>query len=297
MARLKWGSIRLPGAGAFRLSQFLPATLLLAALVIPGSAADLSAQVLRGSLLDDRTDQPVEGATVWLLNEDDIRLDRVTTDAEGRFLFRLELGVFLLHAERIGFQPTTSSPFAVEALDTTDVEFRISDQALTLAPISVSVGGPSAPEIFEARMATEEGVFFSPQMVDSLRPSTHIGEIFKHADGARVRWRWGITDDLQTGPIPSLETYRGYGCIHYIVDRTVVPKPMFGSSPWGVAPLSRVTPEELMAVELYRSWSEVPEDFRSALRIRNGQEAAALVDINRKVCGVAVIWTRSGWSG
>ncbi len=270
------------------------AVLLLAALA---PAQGLQAQVLRGSLLDDTTDRPVAGATVWLMNEGDLRLDRVMTDSNGRFFFDLELGMYLLHAERIGFQPTTSSPFSIQALDTTDVEFRISDQALMLATISVTVGGPSAPEVFAARMATEDGVFFTPEMVDSLRPRTHAGEIFGHAGGARVRWSWGVADDLQTGPIPSLRTYKGYGCINYIVDRTVVPKSVFGSSPWGVAPLSSVTPENLMAVELYRTWSEVPEDFRSALRVHNPQEAAALMEINRKRCGVAVIWTRSGWAG
>lgn len=111
--------------------------------LMPSEALD--AQVIRGRLLDDASAQPIEGATVWLLNEGEVRLVRTLTDAEGRFHFGLELGIYLLYAERIGYLPTTSSPFPVEALDTTDVEFRISDQPILIAPIAVSIGGPSAP--------------------------------------------------------------------------------------------------------------------------------------------------------
>lgn len=148
-------------------------------------------------------------------------------------------------------------------------------------------------------MARGRGVFFTPEMVDSLRPRTHVGEIFSHDDDTRVRWGWGVYEDLSTGPIPSVRTYRSReGCVKYIVDRTIVIRPFTrGGSVWGVAPLSKVTPENLMAVEFYRSWAEVPEDFRDALRIRNGQEAAALMDINRARCGIAVLWTREGWKG
>ncbi|MGD2124197.1 MAG: hypothetical protein PVJ76_20875 [Gemmatimonadota bacterium] len=54
-------------------------------------------------------------------------------------------------------------------------------------------------------------------------------------------------------------------------------------------------PEDLIAIEVYRGWFEVPEDFRQHLLVRDRWERDALRLINRKDCGVVIIWTRDGW--
>lgn len=264
-------------------------------LTVLASVAPARAQVIRGVLLDDATDATVGGATLTLLDEDGEVSGQTLANDRGVFFLEAELGVYQLRAERIGYRTTTSLPFRVAALDTVAVEFRIDAEAVLLSALTVTVGGPPGHELFEERMATEEGFFFTPEMVDSLRPTQHVGEIFRHADRTWVHWGWGRHEDGATGPLPHVYTYLGHGCLRFIVDRTPVPEPFFERSIWGVPPLSDLTPDDLVAIEVYRAWHEVPEDFRKQLRIRNRWEQDALNKINRKQCGVVIIWTRHGW--
>lgn len=277
-----------PGARARTLGTALVALAL--------SSGPASAQVIRGVLIDDATSFPVPGATIVLLGVDRPVEKRALSDSLGVFWFQADLGDYRLRAERLGYGTTRSLPFRVTALDTVDVEFRISADAVELAPLTVSVGGPPGRELFEERMRAGEGVHFTPAMVDSLRPSEYVGEIFRHAEKTWVRWGAGRGEDGRYAPRPAVFTYLGDGCLYFVVDRTLVPEPFFGTSFWGVPPLSELTPEDLVAIEVYRAWHEVPADFTSQLRIRNGWERDMLRLVNRKECGLVVIWTDDGWS-
>jgi hypothetical protein len=180
-------------------------------------------------------------------------------------------------------------------MDTLTIDFFLSPEAIKLAPLIVTAARVPGRELFAERMKNEEGFFFTPEMVDSLRPRQHVGEIFGHADDTQVRWTWGRHENGDTGPIPTVFTYVADSCLHYVVDRVPVPAPFFESSVWGVPPLSEVTPETLVAIELYRGWYEVPEDYMQHLVIRSGWERDALRRINRKECGLVFIWTKNGW--
>ena len=263
-------------------------------LLLSGGSAE--AQVIRGLLLDDSTNVPVAGATVVLLDEGGAVRGRSLTDTAGVFVLGAELGIHRLRAERLGYGTKLSPAFRVSDPDTLRVTFRIGGEAVRLPPLVVTATRRPGRELFSERMARGEGVHLTPEMVDSLRPEMHVGEIFRHADETWVHWTWGRYEDGRTGPIPRVKTYLGkYGCVHFIVDRTPVPAPFFESSVWGVPPLADLTPEDLVAVEVYRSWHEVPEDFRKQLRIRNHWERRALQRIDRKACGVAILWTAEGW--
>ena len=251
--------------------------------------------MIRGLLLDDSTNAPVAGATVVLLDEGGAVRGRSFTDSSGVFFIGAEFGTHRLRAERLGYGTKLSPPFRVSVPDTLRVTFRIGGEAVRLAPLVVTAIRRPGRELFAERLARGEGVHFTPQMVDSLRPEIHVGEIFRHADETWVHWTWGRYEDGRTGPIPRVKTYLGSGCMHFIVDRTPVPAPFFENSIWGVPSLADLTPEDLVAVEVYRSWHEVPEDFRKQLRIRNHWERKALRRIDRKACGVAILWTAEGW--
>ncbi len=272
-------------------------------LLTPASA---NAQTIAGSLVDDGTLQGVPGAIISLINQQGRVARNTVTDSLGRFFFDVAFGTYQLEASRVGYHQTRSEQFYTEAIDTLKVEFRISSEVVLLNPIVVDVGMRPGREIFEERMATEAGFFFTPQMVDSLRPSTHPGEILAHADDTRVRWSWGIFENGQTGPIPYVSTYVGVGCVNFVVDGSPVPQPFFTTSDhrgrlvltarWGVAPLSELTPDDLVAIEVYRAWHEVPERFREDLRIRNRLERETFQIINQKGCGIVFIWTEKGWN-
>ena len=267
--------------------------------VLACAAVPANAQVIRGTLVDDGTLERVGGATVHLRAEDGRALDRTLTDALGIFYFDVEIGPYRLAAERIGFQPTESFLFHVEVYDTLDVEFRIAQQAVMLSPLVVSVGLPSGRELFEKRVETEDGFFFTPEMVDSLRPETYASEIFRHAERTVMHtWRRVRGEDGNHRVVTGFRTTLGReGCLHWIVDHTPVPEPFWASSVWGVPPLMDLQPEDLVAIEMYRAWHEVPEDFREGIRIRTVREGQAMTRINRKECGIVIIWTRDGWEG
>jgi len=252
-------------------------------------------QVIRGRLLDNSTAAPVSGARLVLFSTEGEPRGHTFTDSLGIFYLPAEFGTYQLQAQRIGYQTTLSLPFQVAVVDTLSVDFFIGAEAILLAPLIVRAARIPGRELFAERMETGEGFFFTPEMVDSLRPRQHAGEIFRHADNMHVRWTWGRHENGDTGPLPGVKSWVGRGCLHFVVDRTPVPAPFFGSSVWGVPPLSGVTPENLVAIEIYRGWHEVPEDFQQHLRIRNRWARAALKRINRKACGVVFIWTTDGW--
>lgn len=265
-------------------------------LVLVGMATPASGQVIRGVLVDDATSFPVPDASVTLLGEERPVEKRTLSDSVGVFWFDADLGPYRLVAERVGYGRTESLPFQVAAMDTIDVEFRITADAIALAPLSVTIGGPSGRELFEERATGEYGFHFTPQMVDSLRPSEYVGEIFRSAEKTWVNWTSGRGEDGRYGPLPVVKTRLGEsGCVYWVVDRTPVPAPFFGESFWGVPPLSELTPDDLVAIEVYRAWHEVPDDFVKQLRFRNVWERDMLRLINRKNCGLIVIWTEDGW--
>lgn len=273
------------------------ATLTLPLLAVLAFTAPVGAQVLRGTLVDDATGQGIPGAEIHLLETDSSRIGGVLTDSLGTFVVPVPgLGEYMLRARRIGYGSRVSQRFPVTTLDTVDVQFHVAADAILLAPLMVRVRAVSGEELFGARVGLGKGVLFSPEMVDSLRPSTHPGEILRHADKVRVRWSWGEHEDGGNGPVPGVRTYLGGGCVNYIVDRTPVPDPFFERvSQWGVAPLSDLTPDDLVAVEVYRHVTEMPDDIFRQIEAKNAHERRKLRQIQRSTCGVVVFWTRDGW--
>ncbi|MEQ9570367.1 MAG: carboxypeptidase-like regulatory domain-containing protein [Longimicrobiales bacterium] len=268
----------------------------------PGSAA---AQTIRGRLVDDATDGVIAGANLTLLTEDGDVLDRALSDSLGVFLLDAELGSLHIEAQRIGYRTTRSLLFDMNRLDTLDVEFRIDAEAVLLAPILVTATDPPGEDLFEERKALGEGFFYTPELLDSIRPDEYVAEIFRARDRRTwMRWSFGMKEDGSTGPMPSVITRLGRGCLKYVVDRIPVARPFFdgprgrGVAPpteWGVPPLSTLHPDDLVAVEVYRAPHELPPGFVDELRPRNGQEQEALREINRLECGVVVFWTEDGW--
>ncbi len=285
------------GADLFR-SAF--ASTVLAAL----ASQAVGAQTLQGVLVDDASGDPIVGAQVSLLAEEgDHPLEQRITDQEGRFTMEVDFGVYRMQADRIGYASTVSLPFEVSQLGDVDVEFRINVEAVTMLPLFALVDRVPGRELFASRRELGRGLHFDPAKVDSLRPEIHAGEIFKHHRTMLVRWSFGRDQNMKTGPIPRVGTHFGsrrFGCFHWIVDRTLVAPPdfpfeSFSTQAWATPPLSEVGPEDLVAIEIYRNWSEVPDDIVDHIEIGDVWARRELRNLNRKACGVVVIWTDRGW--
>lgn len=98
---------------AFRwwLKSAYMAALLSLALTLP-----LEAQSVHGVLLEQGAGAPIEGAMVHLLDGSGSTILSRFTDKDGRFVLSAPApGKYMLRADRIGYESSTSAPFALEA--------------------------------------------------------------------------------------------------------------------------------------------------------------------------------------
>jgi hypothetical protein len=121
----------------------------MAPLLLP--SPDLSAQAVRGRLLDASSAEPVAGALVVLLDADGSELVSTVTSARGTYHLRAPgAGQFRLRAERIGFENSLSGAFTLLAGETATEELTASSSAIVLPVLSVESES-------ECRVRPEEG--------------------------------------------------------------------------------------------------------------------------------------------
>jgi hypothetical protein len=280
---------------------------LLSALCI---TAPVGAQAIRGHLIDDSNGAPVGGATITVLFGE-VRASHVLTGDDGSFLISLEAwGTYQLEAARIGYETTTSQPFLVEPSDTVTVDFRILPDAVLLAPLMVTARANRGREVFQRRMESwDRGIFITPEMVDSIQPR-HPAEVLRKQPKVWLSWGWG-RDPWSgiSGPVPKIHTFFGKtGCVSYMIDGRPVRRPTFAEGPeWLDFPLNTLRGEDIVAVEVYRHITEVPEEIRNhAEEVFSGERPGNLPslvsggvrvqrDFMPETCGIINFWTRVGW--
>ena len=119
--------------------------------LILGTADLLSAQAVRGRLLDASSAEPVAGALIVLLDADGAEVTSTVTSARGTYHLRAPgAGVFRLRAERIGFQSSLSNDITLLANQTMTEELTASSSAIVLPVLSVE-------SETECRVRPEEG--------------------------------------------------------------------------------------------------------------------------------------------
>lgn len=271
--------------------------------------AEVSGQVIRGRLIDDSNEAPVGGATIIVL-VGEVRVSQVLTGDDGSFLISLEAwGTYQLEATRIGYETTRSQPLLVEPSDTVTVDFRVLPDAVLLQPLVVTARSSRGREVFNRRMESwDQGIFITPEMVDSIQPR-HPADVLREQPDVWLSWTWGRDPwSGQAGAIPNIHTYLGEGCVSYMIDGHPVRRPSYAEGPaWLDFPLSTLRGEDIVAVEVYRHITEVPEEIRNyAEEVFNGQMPGNLPSIARSgervqqdfmagTCGIINFWTRAGW--
>jgi hypothetical protein len=281
---------------------------LLAVLLALFLSTPLSAQAIRGRLIDDSNASPVDGATVTLLIGDE-RGARTLTGEDGSFFFDLDAwGSYRLEAARIGYQVTMSQDFLVERSDTVTLEFRILPDAVLLAPILVTARSNQGRNAFRRRMTEwDQGIFITPAMVDSIKPR-HPTDVLRKQEKIWISWGWGRNPlTMEQGPVPTVRTYLGEGCVSFMIDGRPVRRPRWAEGPaWLDWPLNTLEGDDLVAVEVYRHISEVPPEIRNAAdEVFNGQASARVLsltggervqwDFIASSCGIVNFWTKAGW--
>ena len=115
------------------------------------TAPDLSAQAVRGRLLDALSAEPVAGALIVLVDGEGTEVASTVTSARGTYVLRAPgAGRFRLRAERIGFQNSLSREVTLLASQTVTEELAASSTAIVLPVLSVE-------SETECRVRPEEG--------------------------------------------------------------------------------------------------------------------------------------------
>jgi hypothetical protein len=264
-------TIRLrPAAG--RIRRFLPLlTVLLVGSIGAGRAAAQEAAtgkdttaVLRGQVVSAMTGGPLHNAQVSLLEAG----VGTYTDSTGHFVLSgVSAGPDTLHVRLIGFADQ-SVPISLQGNRVTTATLMLSQTVLQLADIHVTVRHLLPIDKlsgFENRKRTRQGVFLTPEQIDKKREYAN-----KSAD--LLRGLPGISVGESTVGHTSIRVPRG--------QRWCTPFIWVNNQPMPNLAIDDLSPESILAMEIYRSGSETPPQF--VYRGFTGQ------------CATIVVWTRDG---
>lgn len=242
-------------------------------------APPASAQVLRGTVLDTTSGQPLDGVRVIAFSAAGDRMGYAVTDTSGRFLFQMPaVGQYRLQATKLGYAITITEPIwvgsASEAdvvlamvhgpvpLDTVTVVARPLPTALKQIPYLVDAG-------FYRRQRWGFGYFLTRAEIDE-RDALIMADLLKGIPGVRVRCTSATSCNV-TMPAANM-MFVGKGCSPSVVLDGVLLSPG-GSSDSGPS-LSALNPFHLEAVEIYPHSDGVPVQWRTS------------------ACGAIVAWSR-----
>lgn len=255
-------------------------------------------QAIRGVVLDDDTGAPVPSATVRLILDDEIR--RVTTtDAAGWFeLVVPQPEQWQIEVERLGYRTARSQRVQVSLGEVLDIEFRVRSEAILLSPILVTSSSRAGRTAFDHRREDwGRGVFLSPEDIDAME-LRHAGDVFRNQDKVQLRWDFGQGASGGWGAMPRVTSRMGRSCFNYMVDWVPVRLDAWtrSSNPWASYQLEGLKPEDIQAIEIYHYPGEAPPEVR---RYVNSSRVlftdGGIVQQDRDLCGLVVIWTKAGW--
>ncbi|MYA34400.1 MAG: carboxypeptidase regulatory-like domain-containing protein [Gemmatimonadales bacterium] len=139
--------------------------------VAHGGMAAQEAVEVAGTVVDDATGEPIEGATVRLADASGSARE-TTTGPDGAFAFaQVTRGTYTLAVRRLGYE-LLSTPLEVGAQEPSRLDVRLTPQAIPLEPLEVGVEG-RPPDLVESgfydRMEEGWGVFFEPEWIEASK--------------------------------------------------------------------------------------------------------------------------------
>jgi hypothetical protein len=288
---------RLSGAAAHSI-------VLLGALCSLAAPRDVSAQHIRGRLLDLETNRPIAAGFLTLLTAEQNPITAVLSDANGNW--RLEVpraGIYYIAAERIGYERWIAGPVELAAKDDWNSVFHLRPLPIQLQPIEVQVAAVRRYldyNGFFERQRSSFGHYVTPEAIEQ-RQAARVSDLLTGIPGVqRVMMAGGSVGPAQILLRGGSLSSRGALCR----PRVFVDGLMYSRGDGGqvrdregnateraadelVERMDRALsiddighPSTIAAIEVYRSAAQVPVQF-------GGSSVETL-------CGVIVVWTRSG---
>jgi 5-hydroxyisourate hydrolase-like protein (transthyretin family) len=267
----------------------LPACAALGAIALLAVTPPLAAQTIRGRVVDAATGEPVAQAGVTVLTTEQRTVARARTGADGTFAIELRApGTFRLRGERAGYQASNSQAVEVAVREVVEVSLRVSPQALQIEPLTVTgrIQPPRNPILasngFYDRERGGRGKFVRREDLDR-HPEHNLVHTLARIPGVeldvdrRGREIVTFTRGRTVGTLKRAQVCQRDDCYPQIyLDGSL----MRYAPPNDVQLDDIITPNQIEAIEVYRSSAELPAQFGG----------------NNSACGAILIWSRHDMS-
>ena len=268
---------------------------------LPATAAP--AQVVRGHILEAESRKPVAGARVTLVRTQDTSGAAAVSADDGRFIVRTRGGgVFSVEVARLGYRPQHEGPFTLAEDQVLDLDVMLPVVPYTMDPVTVTaeVNTRFLRDVgFYDRKRADFGHFITRDQIESHRASRPT-DLLVAIPGVGI-----VPDPRSPGHVRlqmrGTHPAEGGACAPrvYVDGLVVIRGDAHPLRPGGTAredEIERaldgdprnpepslddiVNPDQIEAIEVYRSSSQVPAEFGGTSVVTR--------------CGVVVIWTRHG---
>jgi len=251
----------------------------------PSWIEDHQGPVVTGEVVDLHTRRPVPNAAVRLVTAaDSLVMGAGWTDQAGRYVIPLFLddgedpGDLVVEAGSLGYLLTTSAPFRLRPERLTSVpRISLPPEPVVLDTLAVEPErrrwNELAPprERVRRRQLEGRGIFLPGALIESAQPASIPEFIAERVEGIEVHFPQGDPELLSTF-YPR--------CLHVLVNE------------WparGAFSMDQVRVREVGALEVYRTWFDVPDD----LQIRIAQVASMDAQFR---CTVVNVWLWNAWN-
>jgi len=240
----------------------------IALVLLLAGAAPAAAQTVHGRVVERGTDTPIAAAQVEVRAGDIVRA-RAQTDQDGDFDIEIPgAGDYRIAAARVGYASLLSEPVRVGSLDSLDVLFHMTSDAVQLQPVQVTAGrrftSPLIAAFYERAQQRRQGRFMTRTQIAAVR-AVRTSDVLRRVAGISVRPnRRGQT------------ALRARGGCEPLVFIDGMQVSMYGGGSYSVDDLVR--PDDLEGVEVY-SGASIPIQF-----VRDGPQGTN--------CGAIMLWTK-----
>jgi hypothetical protein len=255
---------------------------LLAAMTLvlaPAGAAVCQNAPIPGSITGTVTDEaghPIRDADVHAFPES----AHARTDSAGHFVLqKLGGGFYHVRARHLGFtslEITTD----LEKNGHVDLKFELKARPAMLDSVIIEASGKCPPMSyggFNCRRRFGKGVYLTDDDIGD-KGAIELGDIFEGLDGFRTEMRETV---MGRKPVPIAT--RGNRCLNALVN----------GRPYAVTnPLPRYA-NELLAVEIYATPSEVPPEYQRYIWMGSARQSSAILSRPTPTdsCSLVVYWT------
>jgi len=227
----------------------------------------LSAQVVRGRILEAGGSRPVPMAAVSLLTKEAVEITATQTDHDGGFeLSARPPAGFYLYVEALGFQPQLEGTLNLTEGDTIEIDVVLVPSPIPMDPLVVEAEArPRRLEMsgFFQRKRGGIGTFIEREEIERRDPM-FLSDLFRARPGLRVVYGVGGAALVSR----RTSTFANANCMPLIyLDGLPMARGVIDDL---------VDPSLVEAIEAYSGISQLPAQY-------SGAESA---------CGVVLVWTR-----